>query len=83
MSKARAEARFEDSLRRLDAIVAELEGGSIGIEQAADRYEEAMDLVSRCQKILEATELRIRKIQGRSAGDAPPEAAAEGSAPPA
>ncbi len=60
--------KFEDALERLDAIVRAMESGEIGIEESIARYEEAMALKAHCQRILDAAELRIRKIQVDAAG---------------
>ncbi len=60
--------KFEDALRRLDEILAALERGEIGIEEALDRYEEAVRLAGHCRKILEAADQRIRKIRIEASG---------------
>lgn len=63
MTKLPKNLKFEDAMKRLDTIVDAMESGKIGIEEAIDRYEEAMALHSHCQSILDSAELRIRKIQ--------------------
>lgn len=55
-------------MKRLDTIVEAMESGKIGIEEAIDRYEEAMALHGHCQSILDQAELRIRKIQVDASG---------------
>lgn len=81
--------KFEDALKRLDAIVEAMESGEIGIEESIARYEEAMLLKAHCQRILDEAEQRIRKIQLDAAGQLqstpfePPAAGEDGTAPPA
>lgn len=55
-------------MKRLDAIVEAMESGKIGIEEAIDRYEEAMALHAHCQTVLDQAELRIKKIQADASG---------------
>ncbi|MBI5865324.1 MAG: exodeoxyribonuclease VII small subunit [Planctomycetes bacterium] len=68
MSKLPKNLKFEDAMKRLDQIVEAMESGRIGIEEAIERYEEAMELHTHCQSILDQAELRIRKIQSDAAG---------------
>lgn len=63
MSKLPKNLKFEDAMKRLDAIVSSMESGEIGIEESLERYEEAMALRAHCQTILDQAELRIKKIQ--------------------
>ena len=50
-------------MARLDALVAAMESGEIGLEESLASYEEATQLAARCRQILDETELRIQKIQ--------------------
>jgi len=70
MSKLPKNLKFEDAMKRLDAIVTSMESGEIGIEESLDRYEEAMALRAHCQAILDQAELRISKIQVDAEGRA-------------
>ena len=63
MGKSTKNLRFEDAMKRLDAIVAAMESGEIGIEESLAKYEEAMQLAARCRQILDQAEQRIQKIQ--------------------
>jgi exodeoxyribonuclease VII small subunit len=81
--------RFEDAMERLDAIVAAMESGQIGLEDSLARYEEAMQLAARCREILDQAEQRIQKIQLDAAGrpqaapfEPPPTVAQEGEPGP-
>ena len=53
MGKSTKNLRFEDAMKRLDAIVAAMESGEIGIEESLAKYEEAMQLAARCRQILD------------------------------
>lgn len=55
---------FEESLARLDAIVHDLEEGSLGLADALARYEEGVGLLSECQSLLERAERRIELLTG-------------------
>ena len=73
MSKSAKQPKFEDAMKRLDAIVEAMESGQIGLEESIARYEEAMQLAAHCRKILDDAELRIRRIQ--LDGENPPKTA--------
>jgi exodeoxyribonuclease VII small subunit len=68
MAKLPKNLKFEEAMQRLDAIVAAMESGEIGIEESLDRYEEAMQLAARCREILDQAEQRIQKIQLDASG---------------
>lgn len=70
MGKSPKNLKFEEAMRRLDAIVAAMESGEIDLEESLARYEEAMELAARCRAILDQAEQRIQKIQ-LSAGGPP------------
>ncbi len=63
MAKSIRNLKFEEAMRRLDAIVEAMESGEIGIEESIARYEEATQLAARCRQILDQAEQRIQKIQ--------------------
>jgi exodeoxyribonuclease VII small subunit len=67
-SKPVKNLRFEDAMARLDAIVAAMEAGQIGLEESLAKYEEATQLAARCREILDQAEQRIQKIQLDAAG---------------
>jgi exodeoxyribonuclease VII small subunit len=52
-------AQFEDSLQRLEKIVAELEKGNVPLEQALKLFEEGVQLSAVCRKELEEAEGRV------------------------
>lgn len=73
---------------RLEAIVDEMEGGKMPLEELIVRYEEGMKLVKICQERLASAEQRIEIITRNHAGKPvvkefePKAEAAASSAPP-
>src|SRR6185312_15429687 len=55
---------FEDSLGELEKIVAELEGGKLGLSDALARYEEGIKHLKGCQQLLESAERKIELLSG-------------------
>lgn len=58
------EVSFEDALARLEAIVQELEEGQIGLSQSLQRYEEGVQYLQLCHRLLQHAERRIELLQG-------------------
>jgi exodeoxyribonuclease VII small subunit len=56
------ELSFEEALEELEAIVAQLEGGQVPLDETLTRFERAMGLKERCQGLLDAAETRIREL---------------------
>ena len=69
---AGAEAKtmiFEDSMKRLETIVEELEGGELTLEDSIARYEEGVKLSRRLTQTLDEAEKRIeRLVENEGAG---------------
>jgi len=57
-----AEVKFEDSLKKLEALVARMESGEMGLDEMIAAFEDGRKLVAQCQKSLEAIRLRIEKV---------------------
>src|SRR5215210_2896175 len=55
---------FEDSLKELEKIVAELESGKLGLSDALARYEEGVKHLKGCQQLLEMAERKIELLSG-------------------
>src|SRR3954468_2088259 len=62
---------FEDSLKELEAIVAELESGKLGLSDALARYEEGVKHLKGCQQLLEMAERKIELLSGVDADGNP------------
>jgi exodeoxyribonuclease VII small subunit len=64
-------ASFEESLDELEAIVAELESGKLGLSDALARYEQGVRHLKTCQQLLERAERRIEILSGMDADGNP------------
>ncbi len=64
-----APARFEEALEKLEAAVADLEGGELGIDDALVRYEDGIKQLRRCQQILKRAEQRVEELLRDSGGE--------------
>ena len=51
--------KFEESLQRLEKIVADLENGDVSLEKSLSLFEEGMQLSGQCRKELEQAEGRV------------------------
>lgn len=61
---------FEVALAQLQQIVAELEDGTLGLEQSLARFEQGIGLLRNCYQILERAEQKIELLVGMdSAGN--------------
>ena len=62
-------ATFEEALRLLDEVVARLESGDVGLEEAVALFERGQGYLAVCRERLAAAQKRIEEL---TAGDAPP-----------
>ncbi|HEX6770379.1 MAG TPA: exodeoxyribonuclease VII small subunit [Acidobacteriaceae bacterium] len=53
-------AKFEDSLKRLETIVAQLEEGDLPLEDSLKLFEEGMRLSAVCKEELDAAEGKVQ-----------------------
>ena len=60
---------FEESLAKLERLVAEMESGKLSLDDMMARFEEGKQLVARCTRDLETIRQRIEKVT--SSGIAP------------
>jgi exodeoxyribonuclease VII small subunit len=58
----KSEPTFEESLARLEAIVAAMEGGELGLDEMIGKFEEGQRLIARCQSRLTDAERRIEAL---------------------
>lgn len=54
---------FEQALSELEAIVEQLEGGSVSLDKAIDAYSRGMVLKQHCQARLEEARLKVEQIK--------------------
>ena len=53
---------LEEALQRIEALVAEMESGKLGLEEILNRFEEGSRLAKFCREKLEAAERRVEII---------------------
>ena len=58
-----ASLSFEEAFRRLGEMAESLEQGSLTLAEATARYQEGMELVRRCNQLLNEAELKISSLQ--------------------
>lgn len=64
MAKTAAQPKsFESAIAELEAIVQELESGTIPLEEALERYQRGASLVRHCQETLQGAEQRVRQLE--------------------
>lgn len=54
--------KYEEALKRLEVIVAEIEGGKLDIDKIGDSLKEARELIKFCKDKLYQTDQDIKKI---------------------
>lgn len=66
---------FEDALKRLESIVAQLESGDVPLEKSIELYQQGDALRAQCEERLKSAQARIEKISlgsdGKPAGVQP------------
>lgn len=70
---AEGEMNFEESLRTLERLVAEMESGALSLDEMMKRFEEGRRLVTSCTTALESMRRRIEQVV--SAPGEPPKVA--------
>ena len=56
------EITFEKALQEVESIIKDLESGSIPLEEAINKYTDAMNLVKICQEKLDKATKQVNKI---------------------
>ena len=54
--------KFEDNLKKLEAIVDEMESGQMNLDAMIKAFEDGRKLVKECRKDLEGVQQRIEKV---------------------
>ena len=62
---------FEDALAELEAVVADLEKGELGLAESLARYEVGIRRIRQCQEQLQRAERRIALLSGVDADGKP------------
>jgi exodeoxyribonuclease VII small subunit len=63
-----AELKFEEALKKLEAIVDDLEGGELNLDEAIKKYEEGMKLSGLCYKKLQEIQKKVEILVKDSSG---------------
>ena len=50
---------FEESMKKLETIVTELENGNLNLDESVKKFEEGMKIAKQCNTILEDAEKKI------------------------
>jgi exodeoxyribonuclease VII small subunit len=64
-----APKNFEDALRELEKILAEIEGGEVGLEESLVKYERGNFLIQHCRGILGTAEKQIEILSKQADGE--------------
>lgn len=62
MKEKSKESTFEESLKKLEEIVKELESGEVMLDDAVNKFTEAMKLSKTCNDKLKSAEENVNKI---------------------
>jgi len=55
-------ANFEDSLKKLESIVSQLEDGDLALEESLKLFEEGVGLSAACKQELDAAEGKVQML---------------------
>jgi len=55
---------FEAALAQLEALVAQMENGSLSLDESLAAYEKGVELARICQQRLDSAEQQVRVLQG-------------------
>jgi exodeoxyribonuclease VII small subunit len=61
---------FEDALAELERILAEIEGGKVGLEESLVKYERGTFLIQHCRGVLSSAEKQIEVLTRSAEADA-------------
>ena len=64
MAKPAQELTFEKALAELEKLVAQMEGGSLPLEQALAAHKRGLELARFCQERLEAAQRQVKVLEG-------------------
>jgi len=62
MEKMEKELKLEDELAKLEGIIKELESGDVNLDDAINKYTQAMKLAKSCSDKLNKAEEQVNKI---------------------
>lgn len=62
MAVEKKELSFEDNLKKLEEIVKDLESGNIQLDDAIDKFNEAVKIAKVCDEKLKSAEEKVNQI---------------------
>ncbi len=57
--------KFEEGLKKLEALVTQLDDGNLSLEESISYYEIGIKLKDHCEKLLKAAELKVLKVSDK------------------
>jgi exodeoxyribonuclease VII small subunit len=60
---------FEDALGELERILADIEGGQVGLEESLAKYERGAFLIQHCRGVLNTAQQKIELLSKSGSGD--------------
>jgi exodeoxyribonuclease VII small subunit len=73
--------KFEDGLAALEKLVAELEQGDLGLDEALKRFEKGVKLAAQMQGALEQSQLKVEQLAAGKLEKFGDDEGADGDAP--
>ena len=64
-----AELRFEEAIAELERIIASIDAGEIGLEEAMVAHRRGRTLVSRCREVLDAVSKELESASDSASED--------------
>jgi len=64
-----AEIKFEDTLKKLERIVEELENGELSLDEALKKYQEGVELARACSQRLDNAKKKIDVLSKGKKGE--------------
>jgi len=64
-----AEIKFEDSLKKLEKIVGDLENGDLSLDEALKKYQDGIELARLCAVRLESAKKKIDLLAKNKKGE--------------
>jgi len=63
-----AEVKFEEALKKLEAIVEALESGKLSLDDSLRKYEQGVKLSGFCHKALQAAQKKVQVLSKKGEG---------------
>jgi exodeoxyribonuclease VII small subunit len=76
-----AAGEFERALARIDAIVKQLESGSVDLDESVKLFREGRELSKRCEELLKNAQKAVEEAASDAPGPSGPPAAPSGQLP--